>query len=105
MESQRPSRISAVEPYCQDSKRDDKEECDCRNYSMGSNKIVVLGLLGETVSHACQMSDSIHVGVECACGLPLYRIVAKFKPTRLGSRKVFSVASHVPSPTTIVFEV
>ena len=95
----------AVEPYCQDSKRDDEEECDCRNYSMGSNNIVVLGLLGETVSHACQMSDSIHVGVESACGLPLYRIVAKFKPTRLGSKKVFSVASHVPSPTTIVFEV
>lgn len=45
-----------------------------------------------------------HVGLECACGIPLYRIVAKFNPTRFGSKKVFFVASHVPSPTVIEFE-
>ena len=49
-------------------------------------------------------SDPIHVGLECACGIPLYRIVAKLNPTRLGSRNVFFVVSHVPSPTVIEFE-
>ena len=44
-------------------------------------------------------------GLECACGVPLYRIVAKFNPTRFGSRNVFLVVSHVPSPTVIEFEV
>ncbi len=47
----------------------------------------------------------LHVGLECACGLPLYWVVARLNPTRLGSRNVFFVASHVPSPTFIVFEV
>ena len=36
---------------------------------------------------------------------PLYLIVSKFKPTRFGSRKSLRVASHVPSPTYMVFEV
>lgn len=36
--------------------------------------------------------------------LPLYRIVSKLTPTKFGSRKVFLVKSHVPSPTTIVSE-
>ena len=35
---------------------------------------------------------------------PLYLIVSKFKPTRFGSRKSLRVASHVPSPTYMVFE-
>ena len=46
----------------------------------------------------------LHVGPLCAGVIPLYRIVAKFNPTRFGSRKVFLVESHVPSPTVIVFE-
>lgn len=50
----------------------------------------------------CQIP--IHVGLECARGIPLYRIVAKFNPTRFGSRNVFFVVSHVPSPTVIEFE-
>lgn len=29
-------------------------------------------------------------------------MVSKFSPTRLGSRKLFRVKSHVPSPTTMV---
>jgi len=37
--------------------------------------------------------------------VPLYLIVAKFKPWRLGSRKVFRCESQVPSPTNIVGEV
>jgi len=36
--------------------------------------------------------------------LPLYLIVAKFNPTKLGSRKLSLPASHVPSPTCIVAE-
>jgi hypothetical protein len=36
--------------------------------------------------------------------LPLYLIVAKFKPTRFGRRKVFFPVSHVPSPTCNVLE-
>lgn len=103
MESQCPSRVSAVEPYYQNSSRNDSEECDCRNDSVSSDKIVVLGLLCKTVSHACQLSDS-HVGLECVCGIPLYRIVAKLSPTRFGNRNVFFVVSHVPSPTAIEFE-
>ena len=71
---------------------------------MGSDKVVVLRLLCETASHACQMSDSHSRGLECACGIPLYRIVAKFNPTRFGSRNVFFVVSHVPSPTVIELE-
>lgn len=43
--------------------------------------------------------------LECACGIPLYWVVARLSPTRLGSKKVFLDASHVPSPTFIVFEV
>jgi len=35
---------------------------------------------------------------------PLYLIVSKFKPTRFGSRKSLRLASHVPSPTYMVFE-
>jgi hypothetical protein len=35
---------------------------------------------------------------------PLYCMVSKFKPIRLGSRKVFLVKSQVPSPTTSVSE-
>jgi len=35
---------------------------------------------------------------------PLYRIISKLNPTRFGSRNVFLVKSHVPSPTTMVFE-
>lgn len=31
-------------------------------------------------------------------------MVAKFKPTRLGNKKVFFSVSHVPSPTCNVFE-
>ncbi len=46
-----------------------------------------------------------HVELGCACGIPLYWVVAKLNPTRLGSRNVFFVASHVPSPTLIVPEV
>ena len=65
---------------------------------------MVLGLLRETVSHACQALDFMYMGPMCACVIPLYRIVAKFNPTRLGSRNVFLVESHVPSPTVNVFE-
>lgn len=36
--------------------------------------------------------------------LPLYRIVAKFNPTRFGNRKLLRWVSHVPSPTYIVLE-
>ncbi len=46
-----------------------------------------------------------HVELECTCGIPLYWVVARLRPTRLGSRNVFFVASHVPSPTDIVPEV
>lgn len=35
---------------------------------------------------------------------PLYRIVSKFTPIRLGSRKVSRCESHVPSPTWSVFD-
>lgn len=34
----------------------------------------------------------------------MYCIVSKFNPTRLGSRNVFLVKSHVPSPTTMVLD-
>lgn len=37
--------------------------------------------------------------------IPLYRMVSKFKPWRLGSKKVFRCESQVPSPTNIVGEV
>lgn len=50
----------------------------------------------------CQIG--IHVGPVSADVIPLYRIVAKFNPTRFGSRNVFLVESHVPSPTVIEFE-
>jgi len=36
--------------------------------------------------------------------IPLYRMVSKLSPTRLGSRKVFLDVSQVPSPTVIVSE-
>ena len=45
-----------------------------------------------------------HVGPVRACAIPLYRIVAKLNPTRFGSKNVFFVESHVPSPTVIRFE-
>jgi hypothetical protein len=35
---------------------------------------------------------------------PLYLIVSKFNPTRFGSKKSLRLASHVPSPTYMVFE-
>lgn len=36
--------------------------------------------------------------------IPLYLIVSKFNPIKLGSRKSFRDASHVPSPTYMVFD-
>lgn len=44
------------------------------------------------------------MGLECASDIPLYWVVARLNPTRLGRRNVLRVASHVPSPTVIVFE-
>lgn len=35
---------------------------------------------------------------------PLYRIVSKFSPIRLGKRNVFRWESHVPSPTCKVLD-
>ena len=104
MESQSPSRVSSVEPYYQNGGRDDSKECDCCNYSVSSNEITILGLFRETVSHACPALVRFRVGPVCACAIPLYRIVAKFNPTRFGNRNVFLVESHVPSPTVIEFE-
>ena len=43
--------------------------------------------------------------LECTHDLPLYWVVARLNPTRLGRRKSLREASHVPSPTDIVFEV
>ena len=43
--------------------------------------------------------------LECTHGLPLYWVVARLNPTRLGRRKSLREESHVPSPTDIVFEV
>lgn len=42
--------------------------------------------------------------LECAHNLPLYWVVARLNPTRLGRMNVFRVASHVPSPTVMVFD-
>ena len=43
--------------------------------------------------------------LECTHDLPLYWVVARLNPTRLGRRKSLREVSHVPSPTDIVFEV
>ena len=51
VESQRPSRVSTVETHYQNSSRDNSEERNCRNDSVSSDKVAVLGLLCETVSH------------------------------------------------------
>jgi hypothetical protein len=40
----------------------------------------------------------------CGKELPLYCVVSKLRPTKLGNKKVFFVKSHVPSPTVIVSE-
>lgn len=49
----------------------------------------------------CQSDRSHKLGRK---NLPLYRIVSKFTPIKLGSRNVSLVKSHVPSPTWSVFD-
>ncbi len=73
---------------------------------MAGHEGVILSECCKSISHACttlgepMRSDGDLRGDD----LPLYCIVSKLRPTRFGSRKVFLVKSHVPSPTVMVFE-
>ena len=59
--------------------------------------------VAETIAHAC--------GVSWRCprklgagDVPLYCVVARFRPCKLGSKKVFLWESQVPSPTYMVLD-
>lgn len=83
------------------------QENDSRNNTVRDNHRLVPSHVLESISHAypdpCQLSLSWHYYI-CMSDAPLYRIVSKFTPMRLGSKNVSRSLSHVPSPTCSVFE-
>ena len=100
-----------VEAGIHNRRRNDNKECDDCDYAVAPNKGVVFGDICKAIAHSCLLlSAAVPWSHNWISGrgsegcVPLYRIVSKFSPTRLGSKKSLRFESQVPSPTYNVFE-
>ena len=120
VETESPAWISSVEAGGHYGGGDDEKEGYHSDYGVTFYQGLIAGHRTEAVSHACGCESIVSFVLDLQLRLsaagderarvmrevdkPLYRIVSKFNPTKLGNRKSFLVASQVPSPTSIVFE-